>query len=287
MEIIEFHLSQGNQAVLNMLNMKYSISRDGQQATPNPKALGNAWFIKDVQEVNSADEEILALSVSNTYNYEMYNGYRISLNGSSDSTLSVKGNETLNIITNEGKSLPLENVPYQASSQQPIALFDTENGLEWGYFNGFNPQLVASVSNQQSGFTPENKAVMQTEFVQKLSGQSFSGEGDIQMTSYHPDRLTYKSKSSENQLSVFSEIYISEGWNAYIDGQKVDLLKANYVLRAIEVPAGEHTIELKYEVPTFKTANMISMSITLVILLLVGLGLYFEVFKTKDEQTHA
>jgi len=278
-ELIEFHLSQGNQSVLNMLNMKYSLAQGGQQAIPNPKALGNAWFVKNVVEVKSADEEILALAVTNVYNYELYNGYKVSLNGSLDSVLSVRGNESLTISTPLGESLPLVDVPYQASAQQTLGLFNTEKGLQWGYFNGFNPQLVATVSNIQSGFTPETKAIMQTQFVEKLSANSFNATGEIVMASYHPDHIAYVSNSTENQLAIFSEIYINEGWNVYIDGNQVDLLKANYVLRAVEVPAGEHKIEMKYEVQSFKSASVMSMVLTLVILLLLALGFYVEVFK--------
>jgi len=283
-ELIEFHLANGNQSVLNMLNMKYSLAPGGQQAIPNPKALGNVWFVQEVEEVLSADDEILALSVSNTYNYELYNGYKVSLNGSLDSVLSVKGNEVLSIATPLGESLPLIDVPYQASAQQRLGLFNTEQGLQWGYFNGFNPQLVATVSNVQSGFTPESKAIMQTQFAEKLTTNSFDGKGEIVMLSYHPDHISYTSTTSVNQLAVFSEIYISEGWNAYIDGNKVDLLKANYVLRALEIPAGEHTVEMKYEVPSFKTASVMSMSLTVVILLIFGFGFYVEVYKKEKEE---
>ncbi len=278
-ELIEFHLSNGNQSVLNMLNMKYSLTPGGQQAIPNPKALGNAWFVKAVEEVKTADEEILALVVDNAYNYELFNGYKVSLNGSLDSVLSVKGNETLTISTPLGESLPLIEVPYQASAQQTLGLFNTEQGLQWGYFNGFNSQLVATVSNVQSGFTPETKAIMQTSFSEKLSSKTFNAQGDIVMTAYHPDHISYTSNSTENQLAIFSEIYINEGWNVYIDGNQVDLLKANYVLRAIEIPAGEHEIEMKYEVNSFRSASMMSMGLTVVILLIFGLGFYIEVFK--------
>jgi hypothetical protein len=282
-ELIEFHLSQGNQSVLNMLNMKYSLAPGGQQAIPNPKALGNAWFVQNVEEVSSADEEILALAVTNTYNYELYNGYKVSLNGSLDSVLSVRGNESLTISTPIGESLPLIEVPYQASAQQMLGLFNTEQGLQWGYFNGVNPQLVATLSNVQSGFTPETKAIMQTKFVEKLSVKEFDGQGEITMTAYHPDHISYTSNSTKNQLAIFSEIYISEGWKIYIDNNEVDLLKANYVLRAAEIPAGEHKIEMKYEVESFETANMITIGVTALILLIFVFGFYIEVFKKSEK----
>jgi hypothetical protein len=283
-ELIEFHLSQGNQSVLNMLNMKYSLAPGGQQAIPNPKALGNVWFVKTIEEVTSADEEILALSVNNRYNYELFNGYKIVLNGSLDSVLSVIGNEQLSITTPLGESLPLVDVPYQASVQQTLGLFNTAEGLQWGYFNGFNPQLIATVSNIQSGFTPGTKAIMQTKFSDKLSAREFNGQGQIVMTSYHPDHISYSSNSTENQLAIFSEMYIAQGWAVYIDDNKVDLLKANYVLRAVEIPAGDHKIEMKYDVPSFKSGNRMSLWLTIVIILIFAVGFYIEVFKAEKSE---
>ena len=73
----------------------------------------------------------------------------------------------------------------------------------------------------------------------------------IQLLSYQANALVYESENSKNQLAVFSEIYYKDGWNAYIDGELTPHLRANYVLRALEIPAGKHRIEFKFE-PMFK-----------------------------------
>ena len=67
------------------------------------------------------------------------------------------------------------------------------------------------------------------------------------MISYDNDDVKYASQSSGDRFAVFSEIYYPAGWNAYVDGNKTEYCKTNYVLRGMTVPAGKHTIEFKFE----------------------------------------
>jgi len=75
---------------------------------------------------------------------------------------------------------------------------------------------------------------------------------------------------------VFSEIYYDKGWNAYIDGQKADYVRANYVLRAMVVPAGKHKIEFKFEPEVYFTGEKISLAGSIVLLLLFAAGAWIE-----------
>ena len=88
--------------------------------------------------------------------------------------------------------------------------------------------------------------------------------------------MVYSSKSNSNQVAVFSEIYYDKGWNAYIDGQKVDYFRANYVLRALEIPSGEHAIEFRFEPQIFKIGERISFASSLLLILLLLGGIYVE-----------
>jgi uncharacterized membrane protein YfhO len=58
---------------------------------------------------------------------------------------------------------------------------------------------------------------------------------------------------------VFSEIYYSKGWNVFIDGNKADYVKVNYALRGMAIPAGQHTIEFRFEPSSYKTGNMLML----------------------------
>jgi uncharacterized membrane protein YfhO len=73
---------------------------------------------------------------------------------------------------------------------------------------------------------------------------------------YDPSELRYASNSKAKQLAVFSEIYYPAGWNCYIDGRKpVPTIRANYLLRAVVVPAGKHEIVWKFEPISVQSGN--------------------------------
>ncbi len=196
-DLIERHISKGNQPVLDMLNTRYVIGgQPGQeQAQRNPGALGNAWFVKSVQIVPSANAEIDALN----------------------------------------------------------------------------------------NFRPDSVAIVHQEFADKLPSKSFSGAGTITLTAYAPDKLTYKSSSSADQLAVFSEIWYGpdKGWIATIDGQPAELIRANYALRALPIPAGEHEIVMSFEPASFYRGEKISYVSSGLILLLVGTSLFFAFRQNK------
>lgn len=83
------------------------------------------------------------------------------------------------------------------------------------------------------------------------------------------DYRRYRSNSTKQQLAVFSEIYYAPDWVAYIDGKRVDYICANYVLRALVVPAGQHLIEFKNEAPTQNKMDKYGLAISIVTLLLM------------------
>lgn len=101
--------------------------------------------------------------------------------------------------------------------------------------------------------------------------QSAYATGTIVLENYQPNRLVYKADVSGKGLAVFSEIYYPEGWQVTIDGNNADMLRANYVLRALEVPAGQHTIEFKFEPTSFALGNKM-MGISSFIIIVAFLG---------------
>ncbi|HLI93807.1 MAG TPA: hypothetical protein VKU83_09365, partial [Puia sp.] len=83
------------------------------------------------------------------------------------------------------------------------------------------------------------------------------------------DKITYRSSARTPQFAVFSEIYYPEGWDAYIDGVKVEYLRVDYLLRGLSVPAGDHTIEFRFEPRSFAKADAIAFSSSLAVCLLL------------------
>ncbi|WP_149207967.1 YfhO family protein [Flavobacterium johnsoniae] len=100
--------------------------------------------------------------------------------------------------------------------------------------------------------------------------------GTIKLVQYKPNYIKYQSDNGKDGLAVFSEIYYKNGWNAYIDGQLTDHFPVDYVLRAMEIPGGKHTIEFKFEPNVIKTGGTINLVSSIgMFVLLIG-GIYFE-----------
>lgn len=98
----------------------------------------------------------------------------------------------------------------------------------------------------------------------------------VTLENYKPNYLKYISNNSNEGLAVFSEIYYGKGWNAYIDGKKSNHIRVDYVLRGLQIPAGKHTIEFKFEPQVVKTGSAITLISSIGMLLLLIGGIYFE-----------
>jgi uncharacterized membrane protein YfhO len=106
--------------------------------------------------------------------------------------------------------------------------------------------------------------------------------GTIKVVEYKPNYIKYQSDNKNDGLAVFSEMYYKNGWNAYVDGQLTDHFPVDYVLRAMEIPGGKHTIEFKFEPQVIKTGGTITLVSSIgMFLLLIG-GVYFERKKLFD-----
>lgn len=97
-----------------------------------------------------------------------------------------------------------------------------------------------------------------------------SANGKIELIEYKPNAMTYKFSSTEDQLAVFSEIYYPDGWNAYVNGEKATYFRANYLLRAMELKAGDYTIEFRFEPKSYDIGKILSIICS--ILLTTALG---------------
>ena len=86
-----------------------------------------------------------------------------------------------------------------------------------------------------------------------------SANGKIELIKYEPNSMTYKFTSTEDQLAVFSEIYYPNGWNAYINDEEVPYFRANYLLRAMELKAGDYTIEFRFEPKSYDIGKILSI----------------------------
>jgi hypothetical protein len=131
-------------------------------------------------------------------------------------------------------------------------------------------------------------AIMHSEFKQKVGSVEPASDlaSTIELVSYEPNRLEYSANVRNNSLAVFSEIWTSKGWNAYIDEKEVPLLRADYVLRALEIPEGKHIIVMRYEPTIWKIGEKVSFASSF--LLIAGaIAILFYDWRKKKPLTGA
>ena len=192
-DLIDRQLVNGNMAVLNMLNTRYIIQplEDGHETVVrNPGALGNAWFVSEVEWVDNADAEMAAIT----------------------------------------------------------------------------------------DFDPSHTAVADRRFAREIGDKVVPpAAGDtIYETAYKPDELTYRYRSQQGGLAVFSEIYFPWGWQVTVDGKPIDMARVNYVLRAVNLPAGEHEVIFRFDPPSVHTTEAIAyVSLFLILVGFVGTGVVY------------
>ena len=102
----------------------------------------------------------------------------------------------------------------------------------------------------------------------------------ITLTSYQPNHLVYKSNNAKDGIAVFSEIYYPDGWVATIDGKPVDIARADYILRALYIPAGQHTIEMQFDPKSLHVTEGIAYAGQVLIILVIA-GLIFAYYRRK------
>ena len=118
--------------------------------------------------------------------------------------------------------------------------------------------------------SPETAALVDKRFEYLIPNRKFvKSGGEITLNEYQPNYLNYSFTADEDKFTVFSEIYYDKGWNAYIDGEKVPHFRVNYVLRAMILPAGAHTIEFKFEPKSYYLGNKISLASSVLLILAV------------------
>lgn len=136
---------------------------------------------------------------------------------------------------------------------------------------------------------PLETAVIDKRFATDLEGftPQFDPEGSISLIDYRPNHLIYKTKAASEQLAVFSEIYYQPGWDVTIDGQPASHFRADWTLRAMRIPAGEHTIEFDFRPRTYIVAANVGVYSSFLILLLfigaIGYSIWEEWKKKKGE----
>lgn len=138
-----------------------------------------------------------------------------------------------------------------------------------------------------TGFDPSVTAVVDKKFQEELKGWTPAKDSldHITLTSYQPNNLQYKYQSKNPGLAVFSEIWYPKGWDAYVDGKPAPHFRANYLLRAMILPAGEHSVEFRFEPKSYFVGEKVSMisSILMILILLAAAGMGVKSYFARKE----
>ncbi|MEO5673256.1 MAG: YfhO family protein [Chitinophagales bacterium] len=131
-------------------------------------------------------------------------------------------------------------------------------------------------------FNPGNTVIIDRRFESQLNNfiPAPDSAASVILESYAPNNLVYKSRSSRENIIVFSEIYYQPGWDAFVDEKKAAHFRCNYILRGMRVPAGDHTITFKFEPASFFTGEKVAMASSGILLLLLT-GIILRSFSPK------
>ena len=135
-----------------------------------------------------------------------------------------------------------------------------------------NFQLVSNADEEilaLNTFDPRNDLIVDNRFKEYFLENLDNTSNNIYLTEYKPNYLKYKSEANQNSIAVFSEIFYDKGWNAYINGEQKPHFRANYVLRAMQVPKGNNIIEFKFEPTSFYISEKISLVSSIILILLI------------------
>ncbi len=165
----------------------------------------------------------------------------------------------------EGKQIPTLNPEHNGNAWfvQKVKFVQNPDS-EMKSLNSIPTKVVAVINKKEFGTLQ-----LKTDFVKDTLAQ-------IVLQKYQSNALKYISNNAHDGLAVFSEMYYADGWNAYLDGVKVPHFRADYVLRAMQIPPGKHTIEFKFEPEIVKTGSTIALASSVGIVLLIVGGLYYE-----------
>jgi hypothetical protein len=136
-------------------------------------------------------------------------------------------------------------------------------------------------------FNPKDTAIVQESFKTSIPLTPVADSNAvIQLVKNDNDVVNYTFNAATNQFAVFSEIYYTAGWKAYIDGKEAPIVKVDYVLRGLSVPAGKHEIKFEFKPQGYYTGRKMTSIFSIVLLVLLAAGLFME-WRNRKQTTIA
>ena len=171
-----------------------------------------------------------------------------------------------------------------ADQQHPLIVNDNAFGNAWlvdqvRWVDGADAEMAAI---DASSIDLHHQAVADSRFSGTLPSEASLAPGDtIYLTEYTPNRLTYHAATANGGIGVFSEVYFPWGWHADIDGTEVPIARVNYLLRAVALPAGSHTVTMTFAPASIRTSSGVAYACVTLIYLLTLAGIFVELRRCR------
>jgi uncharacterized membrane protein YfhO len=129
-----------------------------------------------------------------------------------------------------------------------------------------------------SSFAPKETAIVDQKYKSLISEKDafLDTSATIKLVNYNPDHMVYQSSSTSSQIAVFSEVYYNKGWTMRIDGNETPYFRANYLLRAAQIPVGNHKIEFIFHPTSYYAGENISLAGSVLLIFALGFAGYTE-----------
>lgn len=203
---------------------------------------------------------------------------------------SVRSQEDLAQLFSGLPVMNMLNTKYVIYSPQQAPLFNPASlGNAWFVDN----HIVAANADEEMAlirkFDPATIATIDKRYINKVSEYSPADSlSSIELSSYAPNELVYNYTATSNKLCIFSEIHYPLGWKVQIDGQEADHFRANYLLRGMVLPAGEHEVIFRFAPESIQKTALVSTGSTLFILLALITFLSYQLYiKRRKEASDA
>ncbi len=171
-------------------------------------------------------------------------------------------------------------IPSSDGRSREVVKRGTELGAAW-FVEGVERASTPQYEIEMVGKADLSRyAVVGADF--ETSKMSYAADGEITLVDYKPHHLTYEYKADSEVLALFSEVYYDKGWTAYVDGVEAPYIRANYLLRAMELPAGEHTVEWRFRAPRWGVVEGVALAASLAIILSIIILAAFKIYGIKQ-----
>lgn len=169
--------------------------------------------------------------------------------------------------------LNMLNMKYVIYNKEAAPLVNSSaNGNAW-FVQKINIAANADEEMKLTGsIDTRREVVIDKQYAEQISVKPVNDTtATIVLKSYKPNELVYVFNAKTDQMAVFSEIYYDKGWNAYINGENAPYVRANYLLRAMPLKAGNYEVVFKFEPKAYKTGNMIAIASSIAFILIIAL----------------